>query len=107
MGEFVEFLHEVLAPFGAITTRRMFGGYGVYHDGLMFGLVADNTLYLKADKQTDPWFDELECEPFTYQKGIKSIRLSYRRAPDSIYDDPDEALQWARWAFSAALRASL
>ncbi|WP_041523433.1 TfoX/Sxy family protein [Gilvimarinus agarilyticus] len=105
MSEFVEFLHEVFAPFGVITTQRMFGGFGVYHEGLMFALVADDTLYLKADEQTARWFDELDCEPFIYQKGRRAVRLSYRRAPEAIFDDPEEAVQWARWAYSAALRA--
>jgi len=46
MSQFVEYLHEVFERFGPIRIRKMFGGYGVYHGGLMFGLVADDTLYL-------------------------------------------------------------
>ncbi len=44
--EFVEHLNEVFRLFGAIHSKQMFGGYGIYHQGLMFGLVANDTLYL-------------------------------------------------------------
>jgi len=44
MSEYVEYLKEVLELFGPITARKMFGGYGIYHNGLMFALVADDTL---------------------------------------------------------------
>ena len=53
MDEFVNYLHEVFKAFGPIHTRRMFGGHGVFHEGLMFGLVADGVLYLKADTETE------------------------------------------------------
>jgi len=49
MSEFVEYLNEVFADFGVIRYRKMFGGYGIYHNDLMFGLVADDQLYLKTD----------------------------------------------------------
>ena len=50
MSEYVEYLKEVFSEFGSVEPRRMFGGYGIFHKGLMFALVADNALYLKADK---------------------------------------------------------
>jgi DNA transformation protein and related proteins len=50
MSEFVDSLDEVVAQFGAISAKHMFGGYGIYHDSVMFGLVADDVLYLKADE---------------------------------------------------------
>jgi DNA transformation protein len=56
VSEFVDYLHEVFGRFGPIHVRRMFGGYGIYHDGIMFGLVADDTLYLKADASTAKHF---------------------------------------------------
>ncbi|MBF6057016.1 MULTISPECIES: TfoX/Sxy family protein [Thiomicrorhabdus] len=105
MDEFIEHLHEVFSEFGAITARRMFGGYGIYHDVLMFALVADNTLYLKADKFSVERFIELELPPFEYEKGGKKMKMSYFRAPEEIFDDPHLAEEWATLAFEAALRA--
>lgn len=49
MSEFITYLEEVFNHFGPIHTRKMFGGYGVYSRGTMFGLVADDMLYLKVD----------------------------------------------------------
>ncbi len=105
MSEFVDSLHEVFTDFGLIDTKRMFGGYGIYHSSLMFGLVADDVLYLKADKQSEHRFEERGLSPFLYEKSGKQVRMSYFMAPDEIFDDPELAREWAVLAFEAALRA--
>lgn len=105
MSEFVDYLHEVFERFGVIRCRRMFGGYGVYHDGIMFALVADDTLYLKADDATAGLFEARGLAPFEYEKGNKRIRMSYYAAPEEVLDDADAARVWAGRAFEAALRA--
>lgn len=105
MSEFIEHLHEVFEQFGAINSRRMFGGYGVYHDGLMFGLVADNVLYLKTDSESVRHFDARGLTPFEYSSKGKTATMSYYTAPEEIYEDPEEARVWAQRAYAAALRA--
>lgn len=104
--EFVDNLHEVFALFGPISARRMFGGYGIYHDGLMFALVADDVLYLKADPVAKAAFVDLGLPPFEYMKNGKSTKMSYHLAPEEIYDDPEAARDWAKLAYGAALRAA-
>ena len=106
MSEFVEYLHEVFAHFGPISARKMFGGYGIYHADLMFGLVADDELFLKVDDQSRAEFEALALTPFEYQKNNKVFKMSYYRAPEDIYDDPDIANHWATLAFEAALRGN-
>jgi DNA transformation protein len=105
MSEFVENLPAVFATFGPVQARRMFGGHGVYHEGLMFGLVADGALYLKADTQTVQAFESRGLEPFIYVKDGKPMKMSYYLAPEEIYDDLDSAREWAMLAFGAATRA--
>ncbi len=105
MSEFVDYLHEVLEQFGQIQARRMFGGYGIYHDGLMFGLVLDDLLYLKADEISAEHFESRGLDRFGYEKGGKLIKLSYYLAPEEVLDDPNAAALWARRAYEAALRA--
>lgn len=105
MSEFVDYLNEVFEPFGEIRARRMFGGYGIYHDGVMFGLVADDTLYLKADEDSATHFKSRGLGRFEYDKDGKTIKMSYYLAPDEIFDEPDAAVLWARRACDAALRA--
>jgi DNA transformation protein and related proteins len=83
----------------------MFGGYGVYHEGLMFALIADDTLYLKVDDSTKQQFIDKKLTPFEYDKGNKIVQMSYYLAPEEIFDAPDEATYWARLAYQAALNS--
>jgi DNA transformation protein len=97
---------EMFAAFGPVVPRRMFSGFGVFADGTMFALVARDTLYLKADRRTLPAFEREGQGPFTYTaKGRKRASMSYWRAPDRLYDDPDELAAWARDALAAAHRS--
>ena len=105
MSEFVEYLREVFEPFGSIQARKTFGGYGVFCDGIMFGLVADDTLYLKADEVTAEHFVSRSLEQFEYDKGNTVVKMSYYLAPDEIFDDPEEVTLWAHRALEAASRA--
>ena len=105
MSEFVDYLTEVFQQFGSVRTRRMFGGYGVYHDDLMFGLVADDMLYLKADEQSAKLFSDKGLDQFEYVKNGKPMKMSYYAAPEEIFDDPEVATVWARHAYEAALRS--
>ncbi|NNE37840.1 MAG: TfoX/Sxy family protein [Gammaproteobacteria bacterium] len=106
MSDFTDFLAEVFADLGPIRARRMFGGYGIYIDGLMFALVADDTLYLKTDKASSIRFEEKGLTPFEYMKNGKPVKMSYYLAPEEIYEDPDIALEWGKLAIDAALRSN-
>lgn len=106
MSEFVEYLHEVFQHFGPVRSRKMFGGHGIYHNDLMFGLVADDELYLKTDTENLSAFDALDLGPFEFNKDGKVMKMSYYRAPEDIYEDPDAARHWAELAYGAALRAA-
>jgi DNA transformation protein len=102
---FAEFLHEQLAPLGRITLRRMFGKTGVFCDGVMLGMVTDNTLYLRVDEGNRAAFEEARAfPPLSYEKKGESIDLSFWRAPERLFDEPDELLDWARLALAAARR---
>jgi DNA transformation protein len=105
MSDFVHYLNEVFKPFGPIRARRMFGGYGIYHQDLMFGLVADDVLYLKADAELASEFEAKGLAQFTYVKQGKPMKMSYWQAPEEIFEDPNEADRWAQQAYAAALRA--
>jgi DNA transformation protein and related proteins len=102
---FIDYLVEVFESFGPIYAKRMFGGYGIYHDELMFGLVSNDVLYLKADEASLERFLELGLTPFEYTKKGRLMRISYYTAPESVFDDPDEARNWATLAYAAALRS--
>lgn len=103
--EFVEHVLELLAPFGSVSARRMFGGFGIYRDALMFALVAGDVLYLKADTENRGEFEEAGSEPFSYTVRRKQVILSYWRAPEEALENAESMRTWARSAFAAALRA--
>ncbi len=104
---YIDFLKDQLAGLGSVTVRRMFGGAGVYCHGVMFGLIADDTLYLKADGASRTDFEAEGMEPFTYQaKDGRNTVMSYWRAPERLYDEPEEMLAWAGKALAVAQRAS-
>lgn len=105
MSEFVEYLTEVFEHFGPIHAKRMFGGYGIYRDDLMFDLVADDVLYLKADVASSQHFETRALNAFEYVKSGKKIRMSCFLAPEDIFDDKGEAKIWANRAYEAALQS--
>jgi DNA transformation protein len=104
---FAEFLREQLAPLGGITMRRMFGKTGVFCDGVMFGMVTENTLYLRVDDENKETFKEAEAyPPLNYAKGGGTIDLSFWRIPERLFDEPEEFVAWARAALAAAHRVA-
>jgi DNA transformation protein len=96
---------ELFAAFGPVVVRRMFGGVGIFADGIMFGLVDDGVIYLKADEHAIPAFERENLGPFTYatKTGTRSL-TSYWRMPERLYDDPDELARWAAQALESARR---
>lgn len=105
MSEFSDYVKEVFQPFGSVQARKMFGGHGLFYDGVMFGLIADDTLYLKSDPTIESYFTERDLEQFTYNKRGKPVKMSYFMAPEELFEDPEQAVIWARRSFNAALHA--
>lgn len=106
LDEFAQHLTDVFRLFGLITLRRMFSGYGIYHDGIMFGLISQDTLYLKADAKNSAAFRDQGLGQFEYVRQGKVVGLSYYQAPEVVLEDANEAALWARHSFEAALRAN-
>jgi DNA transformation protein and related proteins len=104
---FADFLREQLAPLGRVTMRRMFGKSGVFCDGLMFAMITDDTLYFRVDDHNREAFKEAESfSPLSYEKKGETIDLSFWRAPERLFDQPDELVTWAREAMGAAHRVA-
>ena len=104
---FAEFLREQLAPLGRLTMRRMFGKTGVFCDGVMFGMVRENTLYFRVDDHNRAAFKEAEAfPPLNYEKKGSTIDLSFWRVPERLFDEPDDLLTWAQAAVAAARRVA-
>ncbi len=104
--EFVSYVVELMQPVGPVRAKGIFGGHGIFLETLMFGLIADGTLYLKADKETENEFREKGLAAFTYHKKGKEFRMSYFQAPEEVLEDSEEMNAWVNKAYSAALRAA-
>ena len=104
---FAEHVRELLAELGPIQIRKMFGGAGVYRDGVVFGLIDDDTLYFKTDEATRAEWAAAGSAPFTFQyKDGRTEATSYWRLPAAASDDAEAAQRWARLGLEAALRKS-
>lgn len=83
----------------------MFGGYGVYYEDLMFALVVDELLYLKADEASAAELRARGSAPFEYQRRGKRVSLSFYAAPSELFEDPSLATRWGQRALEAAVRS--
>ena len=106
MSEFTHYLQDLFSPLGDIEAKRMFGGYGIFMNDLMFGLVADEELYLKVDDQNRADFEALGLPAFMYPKKDKMVALSFCLAPADALENRDIAQQWGQKAYEAAKRAA-
>ena len=98
-----EYIGELFRELGEVRVRRLFGGAGLYADGVMFALVFDDVIYLKADTATMPDFARENSAPFQYDtKSGRRALATYWRVPERLYDDADELALWARRAVAVA-----
>lgn len=107
MSDFAEHLTDLFAPLGPVVVKRMFGGTGVWLDGMMFALAFGDTVYVKTDAENRPLFEAAGAEPFIYtqRKRERTAALPYYSLPAGAEDDPVEASRWGRLGVEAALRA--
>lgn len=103
----IDWYRELLESVGPVSARKMFGGWGLFHDGRMFALVAEDVLYLKVDAQTREAFAAAGSGPFVYRSARGEAAMGYWRAPDEALDDPEAMRPWARLAWQAAERQPL
>jgi len=95
----------LLLPLGPVEARRLFGGHGLYLDGVIFALAFGDTLFLKADAKTTGDFERRGLGPITYQgRHGKMIALPYWEIPADLLEDGEALCSWARKAHAAARR---
>jgi len=95
-----------LIPMGPVEGKRMFGGFGIFLDGRMFGLIARDELYFKVDDANRPAYEAAGSGPFTYERKGKPASLNYWRVPDVVYEDPSSLISWAGDAHAVAMRSA-
>jgi DNA transformation protein len=104
--DFRDFVLEQLEPAGRVTSRAMFGGVGLYLDGLFFALIDDDTLYFKADATTRVRYEQAGSKPFCPFPDQPDKAMAYWQVPAEVLEDADELAAWAREAMGVALAKS-
>ena len=99
-------ISDLFAAFGTVTIKKMFGGKGIYADGLIIALeLSTGELFLKADEQSALEFACAGCKQWVYEGKKASTAMPYWSVPESAFDDPDEMAKWARKALEASRRS--
>ncbi len=104
--ELLDNLVDQLTPLGEARGRPMFGGYGVYLDGLIIGLIAFDSFYLKVDDRNRPDFEAAGSAPFSYdtKSGTNTI-TAYWEVPADVVEDSDQLRAWALKSLAVSRRA--
>jgi DNA transformation protein and related proteins len=98
-------IRDLFEGLGPVTIRRMFGGKGIYFEGLIIALeLSTGSILLKADEASIPEFEAAGCEQWTYAGKSKLVKMPYWSVPEDAYDDPEIMTEWTRRAHEAALR---
>jgi DNA transformation protein and related proteins len=101
---FVTHVLDQLDAVGPVRARAMFGGFGLYLRGVMFALIADETLYFKTDTVNRGAFEEAGMGPFVFESKGRKIATSYHQAPPDTLEDAEALAELARGAYAAAQR---
>ncbi len=102
----LEALKELFKPFGAVAVKRMFGGAGVYAEGLCFAIEQDDEAFLKVDSLSQPEFAAVGSSPFVHVARGNPMATSFWRLPAIARSEPDELRRWASLGLEAARRAA-
>jgi DNA transformation protein and related proteins len=98
---FTSFILDQFSDLGPVHSRRMFGGAGLYLEDVMFGLLADDVLYLRTDHSNRPDFEAVGMEPFKPFPN-KPMLMPYHEAPPELLEDKDTAKTWGKKAVHVA-----
>lgn len=100
-------IEDLFHGLGPVTIRRMFGGKGIYHHGVIFAIELRGEMMLKADAESAPQFEEAGAKQWAYEgKTGKPVLMPYWSIPEEALDDPDEIARWARLAYEAGVRSA-
>jgi len=100
--DYVQYVLEQLARLGSVTSRRMFGGVGLYCEGLFFGLISDDTLYFKVNDANRPDYESRGMGAFRPFRDKPDVSMTYYEVPADALEDGDELVAWARKAVAIA-----
>ena len=94
-----------LSSFGDITSRRMFGGYGIYKEGIIIALMDEDELYFKSTPASESFYQSFDSYPFVYEGQRRPVKMSYWQVPQTVFNDPLLLEKWVETAYRSAIAA--
>jgi len=104
---YLTYVVDQFAPFAKVVARRMFGGIGLYADGLFFGLIDDDVLYLKVDDSNRADYLARGAKPFQPIANDPTYSMNYFQLPEDVLEDPEALQLWSRKSLAAAAAKAL
>ena len=101
--EYLKYIQDQLSEFGEVDIKRMFGGIGIFRDGLMFAKIGGDTFRLKVDESNKKQFEEKGMKPFYSDKKKKG--MPYWEVPQDVLENRTELAKWAKQSFEIALKS--
>lgn len=102
MQHFISEIMQKLSDFGNMSARRMFGGYGIYKDGIIIALADDKELYFKSVPTSQSYYQSFGSTPFIYEGQLRPIQLSYWKVPADVINNPETLGKWVETAFQSS-----
>jgi len=93
--EYLNFIIDKLSPIGDIRSRAMFGGYGIFYEGSMFALIAEDTLYFKVDESNRNMYEKAQSKPFPHG-------ISYWEVPTEVLEENSMLRDWVNLSIAIA-----
>jgi DNA transformation protein len=104
--QYVAYILEQLEGLGALRSRRMFSGVGLYSGELFFGLIHDDTLFFKSDSTNSAEYIARNMPRFMPFPDRPKAVMAYYQVPADIIEDAESLVAWARKSVAVALRSS-
>ncbi|MDB2415202.1 TfoX/Sxy family protein [Rickettsiales bacterium] len=105
MNSFVEYIIELLSPYGNIIAKSMFGGYGVYKNNIIIGIISQDELYFKVDDSNRTQYQNMNSEIFTYEARGKINKISYWKVPLEILEDAQLLEEWLEQSYQISINS--
>ena len=104
LSSFAQYCADILSQFGTIRISAMFGGYGVYKEGVIIGIIDDDELYFKKMPENEPLFEAYDNHPFTYDKEGKTMTLSYQSVSEEVLNNSEQLEILVMATYNASLQ---
>ncbi len=93
---FKDYVLDLFTDFGVVNVKSMFGGWGLYKDGIIFAIIVDGELYFKVDSSNKKDYEDYGSRPFEYTREGKQVALSYWLLPEEVMEDREKLYDWAQ-----------